>query len=285
MFLRRYCCFASAVILASAVGCATSRTSDTARTGIEQLLISNAVDQALRKVQFDQLHGQSIFVQDKYLDGVDKNYVVGSVRHLVLASGCELVDKIEDADVILEVRSGGIGTDSKESFIGSPKVALPGPMPFELPEVRLITTKTQTGTAKIGIVAYDAKSHATLGRGGLSLARSTDSNWYILGAGPFNSGHIRKEVTEATSEQSVAMDLGEQLHMVRSNATEVPRYPVDVASSVSAEATSPASGYRAAPGPVATENSGSAAALPPWASGHPTQQAPYIGPAGYPAEP
>jgi hypothetical protein len=199
------------VVLLSAAGCATTRTSDTTRTAIEQLLISSAVDQALAKVDFGPLAGRAVFVQEKYLDGVDKNYVAGSIRHRVLAAGGKLVEKQEDADIVMEVRSGGIGTDRSESFLGSPQIAVPGPMPVQVPEIQIVTTKTQTATAKLAIVAYDAKTHEAIGSGGTSLARSEDNNWFVLGMGPFNNGNVRTEVASATGHDGVAFELARYL--------------------------------------------------------------------------
>src|SRR5689334_8524813 len=92
-----------ALIVVLGQGCATSRTSDTSRTAIEQLLISNAVDQALSKFDFAPLAGRTIFLQEKNMDGVDKNYVLASVRHRILATGGKLADKEESADAIMEI--------------------------------------------------------------------------------------------------------------------------------------------------------------------------------------
>ena len=57
-------------------GCTHTSTSNTARTAKEQMLLSNAVDQSLDKVDFTPLYGQKVFVDDKYLECVDKNYEV-----------------------------------------------------------------------------------------------------------------------------------------------------------------------------------------------------------------
>jgi hypothetical protein len=210
--MRRW--FAVAGLLALCAGCATTKTSDTARTGVEQLLISNAVDQALAKVDFSPLADKEIFVQDKFLDGVDKAYVHGSIRHQVMRAGGRLVDKIEDADIVMEVRSGGIGTDRSESFVGMPQIAMPGPFPIQIPEIQLMNTKTQIATAKIGIVAYDAKSRQSIGEGGMSLARSEDNNWFVFGVGPFNSGNVRNEVAAATGRSGMAFELARYLPIV-----------------------------------------------------------------------
>ncbi|QDU40312.1 hypothetical protein Mal4_46680 [Maioricimonas rarisocia] len=178
--------------LGVACGCTSTKTSNTARTAVEQLLISNAVDQALDRIDFRPFAGQPVFIQEKYVDCVDKAYVVASLRHRVMNAGGKIVDAVDDATVVLELRSGSVGTNTSESFIGVPEVALPGMM--TLPEVQLLTRTYQTGTAKLGLVAYDARTKTVLGAGGVSLAQSDDSNWFVAGVGPFQTGSVRSEV-------------------------------------------------------------------------------------------
>ena len=179
------------------VGCATARTSNTARTGTEQMLVSSAVDRVLSDFKFDSFQGQAVMLDDQYLDSVDKGYVVSAMRHRLFRCGARLVSKPEEADVVLEVRSGGVGTDSQESFVGIPALAVPG-MAIELPEIKLINRATQFGTAKIGIVAYDPKSGEAIGRGGESLSRSNNDQWYVFGVGPWRGGSMPKEIKRNT---------------------------------------------------------------------------------------
>lgn len=178
-------------------GCTSTKTSSTARTGVEQLLISNAIDQSLDKIDFTAMRGQKILLEEKYIDCVDKAYVIGSMRHRISRAGGQLVAKAEEADVVLEIRSGGVGTDTSDAFVGIPEIALPGMV--TLPEVRLISRLHQSGTAKIALVAYDAKTMKELGDGGVSLSRSNDNNWYVLGVGPYQNGSIRSEISKSTS--------------------------------------------------------------------------------------
>jgi hypothetical protein len=193
----RACPWAAVVLLAAAAsGCANVRSTDTARSAREQLLISNAVDQSLDKVDFRGFRDRAVFFDEKYLDCTDKNYVAGSIRHRLLTSGARLVAKAEEADVVLEARSGSVGTDKQERFVGTPKIELPGPMPVAFPEIKFVSAQNLTATAKIGLVAYDPRTHETYGAGGLSLATSDDNNWFVMGVGPFQSGSVRAEVKE-----------------------------------------------------------------------------------------
>jgi hypothetical protein len=168
-----------------------------------------------------------VYIQEKYLDGVDKNYVAATVRHRVLTAGGKLTEKPEDAELVMEVRSGGIGTDRAESFIGIPQIAAPGPFPVQIPEVQLITTKTQTATAKIGIVAFDAKSNQAIGSGGMSLARAEDSNVFVFGVGPFNRGNVKEEVVTATGNRGAAFELARYLPLTPPSADEQATAPVN----------------------------------------------------------
>jgi hypothetical protein len=176
-------------------GCANTTTSNTARTAKEQLLLSSAVDQSLDKVDFTPMYGQKVFLEEKYLDCVDKNYVLGSLRHRILRAGGSFAATADDADVVMEARSGGVGTDNSEMFIGVPELPLPAGM--STPEVRLAERKTQYGYSKIGLVIYDAKSKAILGDGGMTMAQSDDQNWLILGMGPMQNGSLKSEVAVA----------------------------------------------------------------------------------------
>ncbi len=186
-------CLAGLLVLAS--GCASTKTSNTARTAQEQLLISNSIDQALNKVDFSAFQGSKVFIDEKFLECVDKPYVVGSVRHRVLRTGASMVENADDADIIMEVRSGGVGTTTSDMFVGSPQLSVPGPFPIALPEVRLMSKQSQIGIAKIGIVAYNAKTRQMIGDGGVTLAKSEDKNWYVLGIGPYRNGSIREEMS------------------------------------------------------------------------------------------
>jgi hypothetical protein len=197
MRCRKSFCILNLLLLLVGSGCTTMKTTDTARTAKEQLLVSNSIDQALEKVDFAAFSGRAVFLQDKYVDCVDKNYLLGTIRHRAFGAGARVVDKQEDADIVLEARVGSVGTDNAETFVGLPKLSVPGPVPISLPEVRLLTRANQTGTAKIGLVAYDAKTMEPLGNGGVSLARSDDNNWFVFGLGPYQNGSVRNEVASS----------------------------------------------------------------------------------------
>lgn len=194
-------CLVGLVAIVQAMGCASSKTSNTARTATEQVLLSNAIDRSLSNVSFDQMVGRKVFIDDKYLESVDKGYLMGSLRHKTLAAGASLAKTADDADLVLEARSGGIGTDTEESFIGIPSIGVPG-MPITIPDMKLISRSTQIGTSKIGLVAYDPKTGASFGLGGQSTALTKHEDKYVFGMGPFRSGAVRQERENAIGYES-----------------------------------------------------------------------------------
>ena len=159
------------------------------------MLLSNAIDQSLNKVDFTPLYGQDVYLEEKYLECIDKPYVVGSVRHRIMRSGGRLVGTAEDADIVMELRSGGVGTDTSESFVGLPEITLPGML--TIPEVRLAERRTQYGYSKIGLVIFDAASRKVLGDGGLAMAQADDNNWFVFGVGPIQNGALKGDINRA----------------------------------------------------------------------------------------
>lgn len=182
------------------VGCASMKESDTARTGVEQLLISTAVDRTLDKVSLAPLRGAKVLVEEKYLDCTDKNYILVSLRQRVMRAGCTLVDKAEEADVILEVASGAVGTDRSEAFIGIPPIPLAMPSPISIPKITLYERTKAMGTAKLRILAYDAKTRRPIIDGDAQLARGDYRHWDVLGVGPAASGSVPNDLKRATGE-------------------------------------------------------------------------------------
>lgn len=185
-----------------ATGCATTTTTNTARTASEQLLISAAIDRAMSNVSFTDLAGYKVFIDEKYLDSVDKGYLVASLRHRVLQSGGLLVGAADAADLVMEPRSGGVGTDSQESFVGIPAIGIPG-LPIELPEVKFASRATQMGTAKLGLVCYDAKTGQSMGSGGETTALTHNNDTYVMGVGPFRSGTVLDQREKAVGFNGV----------------------------------------------------------------------------------
>ena len=177
-------------------GCGTTRSTDTNRTATEQLLVSDAIDRALQSMDLQTLSGQTVFLDDsKLADVVDKNYLISSLRQYLLANGCSLRDKREEADFVVEARAGAVGTDRSDLLFGLPsmnvpQIALVQPVAAVIPEIPIAKRKDQRGIAKIAVFAYHRQTGAPVWQSGLVHQESTSNDVWILGAGPFQRGTI-----------------------------------------------------------------------------------------------
>ncbi|MCC7474842.1 MAG: hypothetical protein IT425_05565 [Pirellulales bacterium] len=184
-------------------GCGVTRSSDTMRTATEQLLISDAIDRAVQSMNLRTLAGQSVFLDDSKLsDTVDKNYYISTLRQHLLASGCDLRDKREEAEFIVEARAGAVGTDRNDLLFGIPSMNVPQipvvqPVPAVIPEIPIAKRRDQRGVAKLAVFAYHRASGAPVWQSGVVREESSANDVWIMGAGPFRRGTIYDSTTFA----------------------------------------------------------------------------------------
>lgn len=184
------------VALAAAAGCGTTKQSGTARTGTEQLLLTNAWDSALRKVDFRPLTGVPVFLDTQYISAVDQGWIISSIRQSMLAQGVLLRPKIEQAQWVVEARVGVYGTDSYNWMIGIPQISVPptltGVPTGTVPEMPLIKKADQQAIAKLAMFAYDRATGRIVWNPATALDTANAKDVYIAGAGPIQSGSIRR---------------------------------------------------------------------------------------------
>lgn len=198
-FLRRMPSSAAVILVAAVTccaGCGTSKWTETRRTATEQLLISTSIDQAVSEIDFRALVGKKVFLDETYLkDVVDSSYLVSSLRQQLLAGGAILCEKKDQADYVLEVRSGAVGTDMHSLLVGVPQTNLPSAFsaigaPSNIPEIPFVKRTKQTAVTKILLFAYHRESGRPLWQSGQVLAKSWAQDVWILGAGPIQRGDI-----------------------------------------------------------------------------------------------
>jgi hypothetical protein len=202
---------AMALLALLAVGCATQKQSDTARTGVEQLLISTAVDRSLDKIDYTPVQNAKIYIEEKYLDCTDKNYVLVALHQRLMANGCTLVGKADDADVVLEVSSGGVGTDRNDLFVGINEVPLIT-TGVSIPRTTFYSRTRAIGTSKLAILAIDNKTKRPVINTESTLARTDYKTWTVIGAGGVEGGSLEKQIVMETGQRdTVVGDVGDTL--------------------------------------------------------------------------
>ena len=129
------------LLLGSAAGCVNKqRMTEPIRSVGEQLLLSTSIDRALSELDLEaigRLKGFKVYLSTVYLQTLDQEYLIGSLRDLLLSSGVLVVDDIAQAEMIVEIRSGANSLDSAAVTAGiAEDQALPNPVtgaPIALP--------------------------------------------------------------------------------------------------------------------------------------------------------
>ncbi len=185
-------------------GCGTTQQN----LATQQLLESDAIDAAIAQVDFSPLSGHKVYLDDTYIRDykgvgfVNSNYVISGLRQQILAAGCYLQEKKDEAEYVIEGRLGTLGSDQHDVVYGIPKnnalsgaaAVVPGsPQLPAIPELALAKKVASHGAAKLALFAYDRESRERVWQSGLSLARSTARDTWIFGAGPFQSGTIHRD--------------------------------------------------------------------------------------------
>jgi hypothetical protein len=192
MRLWIFAIFSSLAVLA---GCGTTRWSDTQRTATEQLLISDAIDRAVSQIDFDPVAGKKVYLDIMPIKAnVDAAYLVSTLRQQLLAVGCLLREKPDDADYVVEIRAGAIGTDRRDLLFGVPATRVPGVpgagVGASIPEIALATKTEQRAVAKIAVFAYNRRTGRPVWQSGVIPVESKVKDVWVLGTGPFQSGTI-----------------------------------------------------------------------------------------------
>ncbi|MHC4418734.1 MAG: DUF6655 family protein [Planctomycetota bacterium] len=150
------------VVIACAVavsvsGCSMRSVSSTPRTAIEQLLLSAAVDNALSKMEVQELSGSKVYLDFSHLEGYDVEYIKLAFYARMAELGVTVVETAEQADYSILVSSGAFGNEYKETMVGIPAFGVPGSV-ISLPELALWKTVAQNGIIKLLIVDYYGKA-------------------------------------------------------------------------------------------------------------------------------
>ena len=177
------------LLLGSAAGCVNKqRMTEPVRSVGEQLLLSTAIDRALSELDLEaigRLKGFNVYLSTVYLQTLDQEYLIGSLRDLLLSSGVLVVDDIAQAEMIVEVRSGANSLDSATVTAGiAEDQALPNPItgaPVALPELAFFKKQNNVSLTKIALVAYHADSREHIFSSGTLLGGAYDRHYQFLG--------------------------------------------------------------------------------------------------------
>jgi len=153
----KYCLIALAICL---TGCTTVRETYPSRTATEQMLLSEASEDAVRQLSMAIQVDRICFLDTTNFDGVDAKYAVSAIRQKLMENNLAIVDTRDNADTIIEVRAGALSINSQGKTITIPGVNLGSLMGGAVPTFNSseYTRKLDEGIAKFSAFAYDRKT-------------------------------------------------------------------------------------------------------------------------------
>lgn len=192
--LQTVACVTLAALLAA---CSSNRVTDPPRTATEQFLLSKAAAEAVGQLSFDTLRGRRVYVETQYFAASEQAFVLGELRAKLLESGVQLTRTQDESQIVLEVRSNGVGIDRDEFLLGLPSIqagttvtAAVGGAPLTTPELALLKNRYQLGVAGVSYVAYWRDNGDIVAASGPFIGRSVRDDWWFFGAGPRSTGNI-----------------------------------------------------------------------------------------------
>ncbi len=198
MFMRRVLLLALLLVFP---GCGTTQQ----RSGTEQLLLSDAVDRSIDRIDLSVLSGETVYLDATYIEPVkgtgyvNSSYIISALRQKLITAGCLLKSVPDEADYIVEARVGALGTDAVEVTYGIPAsnalgaaaslisstAALPS-----IPEISVGKRNGTMSTAKVVCFAYHRESGHPVWQSGTAVAKSDAKESWFFGAGPWQRGSI-----------------------------------------------------------------------------------------------
>ena len=148
------------VLTSLGTGCHSLNVTEPPRSVTEQLLLSTAADRAVKDVDLTPIVGKRVYIEEEYFESYDAGYAKGAIREMISSGGAFIMENREDAESIVEIRSGGLGIDKRDLLFGIPGLVLPIPFAgnIETPEIALYKSVKADSVGKFALFAYDRES-------------------------------------------------------------------------------------------------------------------------------
>ncbi len=171
-------------------GCTEPRITNTAKTGVEELLVSRVVEKSVSQIPFGKLSGQTACMDYTYLaPQTGKEYVQSCFETAILCSGIKLVPA-EEAAYTIRVYCGALATDNTKFNIGTPELPVPVPdtsINIAIPELSLVKCISRQAIGRFSVLIIDNKTKMPHIVFKDISAKSEFNNWVLFFFIPFHS--------------------------------------------------------------------------------------------------
>jgi hypothetical protein len=203
-----------------AVACASSSTSTTPRTAVEQALLSESAEAAINQISEDNLFFYKRFIfggvpateevtvtpvgeetrrlstRDVEFEAYDRPFLLSELRRRLTQHGMQWVRNPTEADVIVFPRSAVAAIDESRVLIGVPEIPLPIPSStatggfLKTPELALFRLHEQQAYTRLGVYGIDAKDGSLAFDLGTRSSMRYYNRWVILAIITFRTTNL-----------------------------------------------------------------------------------------------
>jgi hypothetical protein len=191
-------------------GCADIRVTDPYATATQEFLETEATRQAIARIAAGPLRDRKVYIDGSFLTGgkqtspgnlvatqpptSEQLFLLGEFRAHLLMNGVRICSKPEEAEIIIEVRSGGMSVDRTDFLLGLPgltvSVGVGASTPVTTPELAIIKSTKQFGFASVAYVAYWRETGEIVASSGPFVGRTVREDYWLFGTGPSTIGNI-----------------------------------------------------------------------------------------------
>ena len=142
-------------------GCSDPMVSNTARTSVEQFLLSDVIEQASDQMKFSVYKGKKAVMDYSYLaPQVDKPVIQGLVERRLAECGVIVVADKKEADIIVQLVCPVLATNMAKLLVGSPSLPIPVPdtsVQIVIPEIAFFLKLTRSAHGHFSVNILNAK--------------------------------------------------------------------------------------------------------------------------------
>lgn len=199
-------------------GCTTIKSTGSARTGTEQLLLTGAWDTALCPVDFRPIAGRRVYVDSQFVSVNDKDWILSSLRRRMAEQGVLLENNKDKAELIVEPALGAYGTDERNCTFGLPSggllagvfapALLAGASSSSSSAMTMSQTNKADAVVKAAVFAYDAKNGHLVWESGPMLNAHGVRDRFVVGAGPYRISSLPEVENYPAEAQSQVRNRG-----------------------------------------------------------------------------
>ena len=147
-------------------GCSDPMVSNTARTSVEQFLLSDVIEQAADQMKFSAYKGKKAVMDYNYLaPQVDKPVIQGLVERRLAECGVIVVADKKDADIIVQLVCPVLATNMAKFLVGTPSLPVPVPdtsVQIVIPEIPLFMKLTRSAHGHFSVNILNAQDLAPI---------------------------------------------------------------------------------------------------------------------------